>query len=100
MVAAYLLDPVRSNYPADHLAQVYLDVDAARTLPDGFDEQSFRATENADFAARLAPLLRNKIRELDLEQVYAEIELPLIPVLADIELAGMKVDADNLKNFS
>ncbi len=100
MIAAYLLDPVRSNYPADHLAQVYLDVDAARTLPEGFDENSFRATENADFAARLAPALRNKIVENELERVYAEIELPLIPVLADIELAGMKVDGDNLNKFS
>jgi DNA polymerase-1 len=100
MIAAYLLDPVRSNYPADHLAQVYLDVDAARTLPDGFDDNSFRATENADFAARLAPLLRGKIREMELERVYAEIELPLVPVLADIELAGMKVDAENLSKFS
>ncbi|MEO7539857.1 MAG: DNA polymerase I, partial [Pyrinomonadaceae bacterium] len=100
MIAAYLLDPVRSNYPADHLAQVYLDVDAARTLPDGFDENSFRAAENADFSARLAPALRFKIVEMGLEKVYAEIELPLVPVLADIELAGMKVDGESLNKFS
>jgi DNA polymerase-1 len=100
MIAAYLLDPTRSNYPVDHLAQVYLDVDAARTIADGFEEHSFRAAENADFAARLAPVLRNKIVENELERVYTEIELPLVPVLAGIELAGMKVDGDSLNKFS
>ncbi|MFN2500791.1 MAG: DNA polymerase I [Pyrinomonadaceae bacterium] len=101
MIAAYLLDPTRTNYLVPHLAQVYLDTDALRTIPDGFqDEAAFRAAENADFIARLAPVLRNKIVESDLERVYSEIELPLIPVLAEIELAGMKVDGDKLRTFS
>jgi DNA polymerase-1 len=44
--------------------------------------------------------MRNKIQEAGLEKVYSEIELPLIPVLADIEFAGMKVDGVSLKTFS
>ncbi|MGE3466948.1 MAG: DNA polymerase I [Pyrinomonadaceae bacterium] len=100
MVAAYLLDPGRASYPIDFLAQAYLDVDVARSIPDGFDEASFRAAESADLAARIAPVLRAKISENELERVYAEIEMPTIDVLIDIELVGMKVDGDSLTAFS
>jgi DNA polymerase-1 len=100
MVAAYLLDPGRTNYGVDFLAQMYLDTDTARSVPAGWEDQIFRVTEGADLAARLAPVMRAKIRENGLEKVYTEIELPLIAVLADIELAGMKVDGDSLNAFS
>ena len=100
MVAAYLLDPTRTNYTIPFLAQVYLDTDAADNVPDGIDEEAFRMAENADIAARLASVLREKLREAELEKIYIDIELPLIPILADIELAGMKVDGESLKTFS
>ncbi len=100
LIAAYLLESTRSSYPIPFLAQIYADVDAAHSVPEGFDEAAFRTAENADFVARLAPILRDKIREAGLEKVYAEIELPLIPILADIELVGMKVDGKSLTVFS
>ena len=100
LVAAYLLESTRASYPIDFLAQVYLDVDVAHSVPGGFDEAAFRTCENADLVARLAPVLRNKLREQELESVYTDIELPLIPILADIELVGMKVDGESLKVFS
>jgi len=100
LIAAYLLESTRSSYPIPFLAQIYADVDAAHTVPEGFDEAAFRTAENADFVARLAPILRDKIREAGLEKVYTEIELPLIPILADIELVGMKVDGKSLTVFS
>jgi DNA polymerase I len=100
MVAAYLLDPGRSSYPIDFLGQVYLGTDAATAVAEGLDEAAFRTAESADLAARLAAPIRAKIREHGLEQVYTEIELPLIEVLANIEMAGMKVDAGILNKFS
>ncbi len=100
LVAAYLLESTRASYPIDFLAQVYLDVDVAHSVPGGFDEVAFRTCENADLVARLAPVLRNKLREHDLEKIYTDIELPLIPILADIELVGMKVDGESLTVFS
>jgi DNA polymerase-1 len=100
MVAAYLLDPTRSNYPVDFLAQVYLDSDLARIVPEGFDDDAFRTAEAADYISRLAPVLRDKLREARLEKVYNEIELPLIRVLTDIELTGMKVNGASLEKFS
>ena len=100
LVAAYLLESTRASYPIDFLAQAYLDVDMAHTVPGSFDEAAFRIAEKADLAARLAPVLRQKLRENELEKMYTEIELPLIPILADIELIGMKVDGESLKVFS
>ncbi|MBX3283018.1 MAG: DNA polymerase I [Acidobacteria bacterium] len=100
MVAAYLLDPGRAQYPIDFLAQAYLDSDIARSIPEGFDEAAFRTAELADIAARVAPVLRQKLRANDQERVYADIELPTIDVLAGIELVGMKVDGDALIRFS
>ena len=100
MVAAYLLDPTRSTYPVNFLAQVYLDRDLARMAPEGFEDDAFRTAEAADYISRLAPVLREKLSENRLEKVYTDIELPLIPVLADIELTGMKVDGDSLNKFS
>ncbi len=100
LVAAYLLESTRASYPIDFLAQAYLDVDLAHSVPGGFDETAFRIAEKADLIARLAPVLRQKIRESNLEKMYTEIELPLIPILADIELVGMKVDGESLKTFS
>ena len=100
LVAAYLLESTRASYPIAFLAQIYADLDAANSIPEGFEETAFRTAENADFISRLAPILTAKIREAELEKVYYEIELPLVPVLADIELVGMKVDGESLKTFS
>lgn len=100
MIAAYLLDPGRSNYSPEFLAQTNLDVDAAVDIPDGFEENVFRTAERADLTLRLAPNLRANIMDNGLEKVYLEIELPIARVLADIETAGMKVNADELNDFS
>ena len=100
MIAAYLLDTGRSSFKLDFLAQSNLDLDRAPEIPDGFPKTAYRTAENADFIVRLAPVLHNKIMEDGLLRIYNEIELPLVPILADIERAGMKVDAESLKTFS
>jgi DNA polymerase-1 len=100
LVAAYLLESTRTNYPIQFLAQIYADLDESPRIPEGFEDEAFRTAEAADFIARLGPILRKKIHEAGLDNVYLEIELPLIPVLADIELAGMKVDGESLAGFS
>ncbi|MBC7900587.1 MAG: DNA polymerase I, partial [Saprospiraceae bacterium] len=100
MLASYLLDTGRSSFAPAFLAQTYLDLDPAKDVPDGFEENALRTAERADWTLRLAPMLHNKIVEDGLMQVYSEIEMPLEPILADIEMAGMKVDGENLKAFS
>lgn len=100
MIAAYVLDTSRSNFTLPYIAQINLDLEQATDLPEGFSEPVYRTLERADFAFQLAHKLRDKIREDDLTEVYSNIELPLVPVIADIEMAGMKVDTAELKEFS
>jgi DNA polymerase-1 len=100
MLAAYLIDSSRSSYSVQMLAFQFLGIDAATDIPEGWTENQYRTAERADFVYQLAPMLRKKIKEDELEQIYAEIELPLVPLLYRIEVAGMKVDVDVLKAFS
>jgi len=100
MIASYVIDAGRAHHTVPFLAQITLDLDAAQKIPDGVDENVFRAEESADIVSRLASRMRHTIRENGLEKVYADIELPLIPILVDIEMAGMKVDGDQLVKFS
>ena len=56
--------------------------------------------ERADFLQRLAPALRAEIKEKELESVYEKIDLPLAPVLADMERVGVRVDPKALEKMS
>jgi DNA polymerase I len=56
--------------------------------------------ERADYLQRLAPALRAQVQEQELEGVYEKIDLPLAPVLADIERAGVRVDPKELGKMS
>jgi len=58
------------------------------------------AGERADFLQRLAPLLRAEIKAQELESVYEKIDLPLAPVLADMERVGVRVDPKVLEKMS
>ena len=100
MIASYLLDSGRSNFTLQFLAQNNLNPYPKIDLPPGFSQSGFDAAERADFALQLAPMLAAKIAEDGLGKIYTEIEIPMEPILADIETAGMKVDADALRSFS
>jgi DNA polymerase-1 len=100
MIAAYLLDSSKSRYDLASLAQFNIGQDPAAEIPVPFAEHQYRTAEKADFCFQLAPIFRKKIIEDGLEKIYTEIELPLVPVLYEIEMAGMKVDVDALKGFS
>ena len=56
--------------------------------------------ERADYLQRLAPALREQVKEQRLEGVYEKIDLPLAPVLARMERAGVRVDPDELDKMS
>ena len=58
------------------------------------------AGEHADFLQRLAPVLRAEIKEKELDSVYEKIDLPLAPVLADMERVGVRVDPKALEKMS
>jgi DNA polymerase I len=100
MLAAYLIDSSRSSYSIPTLVIQNLGAEISEEIPEGWTENQYRTAERADFIFQLAPMLRRKIQEDGLERIYTEIELPLVPLLYRIELAGMKVDVDSLKGFS
>jgi DNA polymerase-1 len=100
MLAAYLIDSSRSSYSVSLLAFQFLGTDQANEIPEGWTENQYRTAERAAFVFQLAPMLRKKIQEDGLERIYKEIELPLVPLLYRIEVAGMKVDEGALNGFS
>ncbi|HLM02087.1 MAG TPA: DNA polymerase I [Pyrinomonadaceae bacterium] len=100
LLAAYLLDSSRASYSLPLLAMQNLGTDAEDEVPEGWTETQYRAAERADFAYQLAGMLRRKLQEDGLEQIYTDIELPLVPLIYRMEMAGMKVDTDVLKGLS
>lgn len=58
------------------------------------------ASEDADITLQLKELFAPKLKETETEQLFTEVEVPLIQVLADMEREGIRLDVDNLKEFS
>lgn len=100
MLASYLLDSGRPHHEIEFLAQTHLDAYPKKAPSDGHTESGWQAATRADWVFQLTPILRKKISGDGLTKVYSEIEIPVSPVIADIETAGMKVDVEDLKRFS
>jgi len=113
MVASYLLDAGQRNHNLDDLAKRYLDhetIKISELIGTGkkqkrMDQVPTRqvadyAGEDALLPLRLRPILAKKLAEADLETLYADLELPLIDVLAELEYNGIKVDIDRLAELS
>ncbi|GIU94614.1 MAG: DNA polymerase I [Gaiellaceae bacterium] len=89
LLAAYLIDPGRAEYALDDLAHeagIELEPDPPA------EEETAALVCHAEAARRLAPLLRRRLRERDLERLYDAVELPLSGVLAAMEDAGVRID--------
>jgi DNA polymerase-1 len=102
LLQAYLLDPERTKYELTAMASQHLDGHGAA---DGQET----VAQSADLAGRLADVLNVKIaddkiqfdfQEQTLDYVYQKIELPLVPLLYEIERAGFRVDTDVLCHLS
>jgi DNA polymerase-1 len=89
LLAAYLVDPGRATYELDELTAEY-GVELVVEPPA--EEETAALVRQAEAARRLAPLLRDRVRERGSERLYDEIELPLSDVLAAMEDAGVKID--------
>ncbi len=100
MIAAYVLDSSRGKYDLATLARLNLNLEFFPETPEGFTKSQYQTLERADFTFQLAPKLHRQIAEDELENIYSEIEVPMIPLLYEIEMAGMKVNAEELNTFS
>ena len=106
MLAAYLLDPGRRQYGIDILALEHLGHKMVSyeevTRPDGehqipfaeveVDDAARYACEDADVALRLCEDFLDDLEKRELLELYRDVELPLIPVLADMERTGIALD--------
>jgi DNA polymerase-1 len=100
LLAAYLLDPIRSKYELIDLAREATGTDGAGEPPTGWAEGQWRAAEAADLTAQTAHVLHGRLLENGLEAIYNEIELPLAPLLYRMERAGLHVDINVLSELS
>jgi DNA polymerase-1 len=89
LLAAYLIDPGRAEYALDDLAaENGLELEPEPATED----ETAALVRHAEAARRLAPVLRERVRERGLEKLYDEIEIPLSAVLAAMEDAGVRID--------
>ncbi len=89
LIAAYLIDPGRSEYELSDLGAEY----GIELIPDpATDEDTAALVVAAELPRRLAPLMLARIEERGLTSLYRDIELPLTRVLADMERTGVKID--------
>lgn len=113
MIAHYLLQPeLRHNM--DYMAEVYLNYQTIHIDkligPRGKNQKSMRdvppadvceyASEDADITLQLYNALEPKLRESDLYPLFRDIEMPLVRVLAEMEMNGVLIDTNALKETS
>lgn len=99
-LAAYLLDPNRSKYELSDLAREAIGIESANGSPGGWKPEQWQTAVAADITARTAKVLRQRILEKKLETIYSEVELPLAPLLYQMERSGLKVDRAVLAELS
>ena len=112
MLASYILNPSGRRHNMDDLARDYLgrttikykDVVGTASKEIGFDEVSIErateyAAEDADITWRLYEKLSPLLKDNDLK-LFHDLELPLIEVLADMEIHGVKLDQKHLQKLS
>lgn len=102
VVAAYLLDSDRSEFDEAYLADTYLQMalPAARGAEGAGEDASAPAARTAALTLALVAPLRDRMARENAANVFDGIEMPLVPVLAKMERAGMLVDPDRLRNLS
>jgi len=113
MVAGYLINPSRRMNNLDALAREYLDyipISYEEVAGKGARQVTFdqveieRATaysaEDADVALLLTQALRPRLAEYQLESLFHDVEMPLVEVLAALEMRGVMIDAAYLRQMS
>lgn len=102
VVAAYLLDSDRSEFDEAYLADTYLQMalPAARGAEGAGEDAPAPAARTAALTLALVAPLRECMARENAVNVFDGIEMPLVPVLAKMERAGMLVDPDRLHSLS
>ena len=113
MIAHYLIQP-ELHHNMDYMAEIYLNYQTIHIDeligPKGKNQKSMRdllpsqvyeyAAEDADVTLRLKNKLEPELKKYECEKLFYEIEMPLMPVLAEMEINGVCLDTDSLKETS
>ncbi|MGB4446004.1 MAG: DNA polymerase I [Dysgonamonadaceae bacterium] len=113
MIAHYLINP-EIPHGMDYMAKMYLNYTTIHIDeligPKGKNQKNMRdidqetvckyAAEDADITLKLKNILEKELRENKLEQLFNEIESPLIYVLADMEWTGVRLDLEALEQLA
>ncbi len=113
MIAHYLIQP-ELHHNMDYLAETLLNYQTVHIEeligPKGKNQKSMRevdpkqvceyAAEDADVTLKLYHVLEPQLKENNLEKLFWDIEMPLVPVLADMEMSGVLLDTKALKETS
>ena len=106
-IAAYLVDPAKNEYTIEKLASEYfgtvIEKPEVKQLSLLDDVETDRSEYLAKCAVALGVLnerIGDKIKENGQEKLYNEVELPLVTVLAHLEINGFLVDDNQLKEFA
>mgnify|MGYP002672018940 FL=1 len=113
MIAHYVLQP-EQKHNMDILAETLLNYQTVHIDeligPKGKGQKSMRdlspasvcdyAAEDADITLRLYNVLKPRLKETNVEQLFYDIEMPLVPVLADMETTGVRLDTEALAETS
>jgi DNA polymerase-1 len=113
MIASYLLNPTKHNHNLGEIAQEYLDrsvTDYKEVVGTGLKTLTFDqielekardySCEDADVTLQLAHLLFPKLKEGGFKDLFDQVEMPLVIVLAKMEMNGVKIDLDLLLEYS
>lgn len=113
IVASYLLDAGSRNHTLDELARRYLQhetISIKELIGSGKNQKRMDevpVTQVADYAAEdaivpfwLKPVLEKKLAEAELENLFHNVEMPLVEVLAELEYTGIRVDVERLRELS
>lgn len=113
MIAHYLIKP-ELHHNMDYMAEVLLHYQTIHIDeligPKGKGQKSMRdlapidiyeyAAEDADVTLKLRNILIDKLKEKEAENLFYDIEMPLMPVLAEMEIGGVRIDTESLKETS
>ncbi len=113
MIAHYLIQP-ELHHNMDYMAEIYLNYQTIHIDeligPKGKNQKSMRelsptdvyeyAAEDADITLRLKNKLEAELKKFECENLFYNIEMPLMPVLAEMEMNGVCLDTESLKETS
>ena len=113
MIASYLLNPTKHNHNLGEIAQEHLnrsvknykEVVGSGTKAVTFDQIELEkakdySCEDADVTLQLSHLLFLKLKEEGFKDLFDQVEMPLVMVLAKMEMNGVKIDLDLLQEYS